>query len=70
MSGTGILGSEKLCERAIPSISRAVGRCRDDDHLPRLLVLATNCVRASFGEDLMDPVLIPLAISGRGCPGG
>jgi hypothetical protein len=61
MIGTRVEGGEKLCERAIPSISRVVGRCRDD-HLPRLLVLATNYrngrMRASFGEDLVDPVLI------------
>jgi hypothetical protein len=60
MSGTGVDGGEKLCERTIPAISRAVGRCRDD-HLPRLLVLATNYregrTRASLGEDLVDLVL-------------
>jgi hypothetical protein len=61
VSGAGIEGGEELCERAIPAVSRAVGRGRGD-HLPRLLVLAANQrdgrVRASLGEDLVDLVLI------------
>ena len=41
VSGTGIKGGKKLCERAIPAGFRLVGR-RRCDHLPRLLVLAPN----------------------------
>ena len=61
VSGTGIKGGKKLCERAIPAGFRLVGR-RRCDHLPRLLVLAPNehhgRMRASIGEDLVGPVLL------------
>jgi len=61
VSATGVEGSKKLCKRAIPAISRTIGRCRGN-HLPRLLVRAANYregrMRASFAEDLMGPVLI------------
>jgi hypothetical protein len=66
MSATGVEGGEKLCERAIPAVSRAVGRGRGD-HLPRLLVLAANQrdgrMRASFGQDPVGLVLIRSDVS-------
>jgi len=61
VSATGVKGGQKLCQRAIPAAFRAVGRCRGN-HLPRLVVLAPNQhqgpMRASFGEELVGPVLI------------
>jgi len=61
VSGTGIKGGKKLCERAIPAGFRVVGR-RRRDHLPRLQVLAPNehhgRMRAGIGEDLVGSVLL------------
>jgi hypothetical protein len=61
MSAPGIEGGKKFCQRAIPAISRTVGR-RRGNQLPRLLVVAANQrdgpMRASFAEDPVGLVLI------------
>src|SRR5689334_5186510 len=75
VSVAGVEGREELCQRAIPAIFGSVGRC-GGDHLPRLLILATNQrygrMRSSFGEEFVGPVLIrtgaPFTHMGSPCP--
>jgi hypothetical protein len=66
ISVAGVESGEELCQRPIPAIFGSARRC-GGDHLPCLLVLAANqCegrMRASFGEDLVGPVLIRSGVS-------
>ena len=61
MLAAGIEDTDELCARAIPTFACTVGRSCND-HLPHLLVIATDQhegrIRANPSEERMDRLLI------------